>query len=195
MKVQHLYIPALASVRARLSRENGGDQTAAFDIELFLPSAVLEHIRCPQRLLSCEWRLRYARAFHYLDDLRGLLLIRSCLYKEKDRQITGQRLLTRSRAIISSVSTKVNAAVARYRHTRSALAKLAPPLLHLTWDVELRELADSDIVGLSWMDAEGAEGRRTLTWIWRIHGSVSGDVDERTREGQYRFCTDALCLR
>lgn len=150
-----------------------------------MPSAVHERVRCPRRLLNCEWRLRYARAFHYLDELRGLLLIRSYLYKDKDRQVTGQRLLTRSRSIIGGISAKVNTTVARYRLTRAALAKLAPPLLQLTWDNELRELADTDVVGLSWMDAEGSEGRRSLTWIWRIHGSVSGDMDERSREGQY----------
>lgn len=179
-------MPALASVRARSSRETGGDQTEAFNIELLLPSAVLELVRCPHRLLTCEWRLRYARAYHHLDELRSVLLIRSYLYKDKDRQVTGQRQLTRSQAIISSVSSKVDAAAARYRHTRNALAKLAPTLLQLTWHTELRELADSDVVGLSWMDSEGGEGRRQLTWIWRIHGSVSGEMDERTREGKCR---------
>ena len=52
---------------------------------------------------------------HHLDELRGLLLLRSYLGRDGDRHVTGNRMLTRSRGVIESVSSKVNAVVARYR--------------------------------------------------------------------------------
>jgi hypothetical protein len=181
--IQHLYMPAVATIRARTNNDNCKEQLSAFDIKLLLPSEVLNDIRCPRRLMSCEWRLRWIRAFHHLDELRGLLLLRSYLCRDKDRRVSGNRMLTRSRAVIESVSSKINAAVDRYRQTRAAVARLAPPLLELTWSQQLRELEDSDVMGLSWMH-DGGEGRKQVTWIWKVHGSISGEgLDERSREG------------
>jgi hypothetical protein len=84
-------------------------------------------------------------------------------------------MLTRSCALIESVSIKVNAVVAQYCQTHAALTKLMPLLLEVTWSDRLRDLADSDVTGLSWMDDGGAEGRKQVTWIWKVHGSISED--------------------
>ncbi|KAF8236839.1 hypothetical protein L208DRAFT_1199117, partial [Tricholoma matsutake] len=83
---------------------------------------------------------------------------------------------TRSCTVIELVSIWVNAAVARYRQSCAALEKLVPLLLEVTWSNQLHDLADSDVAGLSWMDGSHAEGRKQVTWIWKVHGSISEEA-------------------
>jgi hypothetical protein len=94
IEVQHLYMPAIALQRARADREGGGQPPAVQNIQLFLPSETLGVCACDRHLLKYEWQFRYAQAEASLDDLRGLLLMRSMLYKSKDRYSRGQRQQT-----------------------------------------------------------------------------------------------------
>ena len=47
------------------------------------------------------------------------------------------------------------------------------------WQLSLRFLADEDIRGLSEGLMGDSEGRRTVSWIWTMHGVVDeGGADE-----------------
>lgn len=95
-------------------------------------------------------------------------------------------MLTRSRAVIELVSIQVNVAVDC--QSRATLEKLALLLLEVTWSNQLHDLADSDVAGLSWMDGGYAEGRKQVTWIWKVHGSISEEgMDKHSREGTFIY--------
>ncbi|KAF8814361.1 hypothetical protein BYT27DRAFT_7219865 [Phlegmacium glaucopus] len=163
IEVQHLYMPAIALLRAHADCEGGGRPPAVENIELFLPSAIVGVCVCEPHLLKYEWQFRYAQAEGSLDDLRGLLLMRSMI----------NTLLNRLEARIRRTSMK-------YRKIQEALVALSVPLLETSWTKVLQVLNDSDITGLTSMDDSGSEGRKRLTWIWNVQG-IGADADESTQ--------------
>lgn len=68
--IQHLYMPGVAAIRARVDKEGGGKALDATTIELLLPSHVIDRVECDMKLSDFEWRLRYAQAHDALDDIR-----------------------------------------------------------------------------------------------------------------------------
>ncbi|KAL1948716.1 hypothetical protein VTO73DRAFT_10522 [Trametes versicolor] len=176
--IQQLYMPAVASRRARMMSESE-EASLSYNIPLLLPSAAYPVSPCSATLLDHEWRLRYAQAFDSLDDLRGHLEVRTHLYKFKDRFARGQRPNTRAMSIIKAVESKITIDATRYRIARAALYNLCGVLRKLDWQDHLRPLADADIRHIT-DGADGqSEGRRTLSWIWTVsspHGeSNAGD--------------------
>jgi hypothetical protein len=115
IEIQHLYIPQLASIRAAADQEGGGRPLAVHDIELYLPSRIYSFVRCDIVFLQYEWELRYAQAHSTLNNLRGLLLMESMMFKLKVRHSRGQRQQTRSVKLLQRVRMRIDAVAAKYR--------------------------------------------------------------------------------
>ena len=82
-EIQHLYMPSVASLRAKVDREGGGKPQDATTLELFLPSQILSLVECDHQLYSFEWHLRFAQAHDALNDIRRLLVLCSRLHRSK----------------------------------------------------------------------------------------------------------------
>ncbi|CAA7257476.1 unnamed protein product [Cyclocybe aegerita] len=169
--IQHFYVPAIALVWARIKEQGGSKPVAIQDIDLFLPSQIHETVTYPLVFLRYEWQLHYARAHVALNDPRGQLLMRSMMYKSKERHSRGQHQQTWSMKLIENVSTKIDNTANWYRLIRRALISLSVPLAEVNWEKELRVLKDSDLLGLTSLDDVGPEGWKKLKWIWTVQGA------------------------
>jgi hypothetical protein len=183
-EIQHLYIPAVAALRAHANSDGGGS-LAAQDLQLYLPSSIMESISCNPRLIEAEWQLRHAMADGTLNTLRSHLLLRARLYKSKDKDSRGQAQNTRSQTLIHNVEDRIKASVAKYRYVRHAMVALSAFRGDYTWQNTFKELQDDHVRGLASMDSIGrGEGHRSLSWIWKVHGAGDG-IDEGTQDGEY----------
>lgn len=181
--VQHLYLPAVAGMRLQTNNQGGGSLSVS-DIELHLPSNLPWTMACDPRLVDAEWELRYAMAEVTLNSLRSHLLLRSRLYKSKDRHVRGQAQNTRSYDLIHTVEARVKASAVKYRIIRIAMIRLTERrATDSEWEVIYKELRDTDIQGLSSLDDDGAEGHKALSWIWKIYGTGGTGVDGGTQDG------------
>ena len=193
ISVQQLHIPSIAPLRFR-DDAAAAKPVAVQDIKLFLPSFLPRSIDCPILFLRYEWDFRYAQAEETLNELRGVLILQSHMLKSKNRYVRGQRQMTRSAKLLDNVQQKVHEAVARYRRIRTALETLSPLLLNADWGNTLRVLDDADVKGLTSMDNSASEGRKRLSWIWKVHGT-SADADECTQAGRFlQFYLSVMCL-
>lgn len=139
---------------------------------------------CDTRLVDAEWELRYAMAEVTLNTLRSHLLLRSRLYKSKDRHVRGQAQNTRSYDLIHTVEARVKASTAKYRIIRGAMIELTKRRASDSeWESIYKVLKDTDVQGLSSLDDEGAEGHKALSWIWKIYGTGATGVDGGTQDG------------
>lgn len=176
---QQFYIPAAPAVR----RQNGfsGEDTYQPElIELLLPSQLVRIVNCDPRLLRYEWELRYAQAFEALDDLRRRLILRSQMLQSKDRYIRGQRMNTRSQTLVKRVQAKIDSDVVRYRAAYCALVNLkqSERLRDVELGATLVPLQDSDVQGINRNeDKTTGEGHRSLSWIWKVANSSTGDMN------------------
>ncbi|KAH9477994.1 hypothetical protein JR316_0010227 [Psilocybe cubensis] len=179
ISIQHLYMPVVASIR---SRDDAGatEPVAVQDIKLFLPSFNTVTLQCSHLLLKCEWEYRNAQAEETLTSLRALLLLRSHMYKSKHQHSRGQRMQTRSQKLLSDVQDKINYLVKTYRRIHTALENLSPSLIETSWRTVYRPLLDEDVAGLTSLDDSGSEGRKQLSWIWKVQGT-GADADACTQ--------------
>ncbi|KAJ3503382.1 hypothetical protein NLJ89_g8461 [Agrocybe chaxingu] len=179
ISIQHLYMPTVALLRTRQA-SNISTPVAVQEIRLLLPSSLPRGVLTDVRFFRYEWQFRYAQAEEELNTLRGHLLLRSHMLKSKSRYSRGQRQNTRSQKLLSDVDAKIQASTGKYRLIRQALESLSGPLLEVTWKDVLRPLDESHVTGLSSMDDTGSEGRKKLSWIWKVHGT-GADADECTQ--------------
>ncbi|KAF8155970.1 hypothetical protein B0H34DRAFT_783611 [Crassisporium funariophilum] len=192
--VQHLYMPALATIRTRDAEADDHDSDPTEDVSLYLPSALAHtpsHPRalplsclevpvvpCDVRLREMEWELRNAQASDALAELRDGLRLRSYLYIDKDRFQRGQRHNTRSRGIIDRTVVKIAAAASKYRAARLAIKGLAPVLDKVGWEDAYPLLASEDIRAMGEADPSvhvrrgPAQGRHRGSWIWTRLGDL-----------------------
>lgn len=183
-EIQHLYMPAIAIFRARADAEGGGTPIPTQSLELFLPSQICDLVTCDIRFLRYEFDIRMTLIDATLTEIRGLLLMRSQMYKSKDRFSRGQRQQTRSQALISGVERRIRRAKERYDMIRSCLVQLSNHLLETSWKNKFRALHDDDMKGLTSLDDDGigGEGHKKLTWIWRVEG-VGANTNDSTHAG------------
>ncbi|KAM6490384.1 hypothetical protein JOM56_014148, partial [Amanita muscaria] len=168
--IQHLYMPGVASLRAKEDHEGGGNSFDTSALELYLPSEIIGKASCEMNLFEYEWRLRFAQAHDALNTIRRLLILRSRLHRSKERFARGQFHNTRSVVVLNRLNSRIDYSVKQYRTTRIRLQRLAEKLLKVGWDQSLRVLQDEDIRPLDEDDGR-SEGRRVLSWIWRIQGT------------------------
>ena len=131
IEIQHHYIPEIAPLRARADAQGGGTPLGIQDILLFLPSQCI-HVIKNHSLLKYEWEFCYAQANETLGDLRGLILLRSHMYKSKDKYSRGQKQQTRSLNLLARVEEQIKGLARKYRRIREALVTLSAPLLQFT---------------------------------------------------------------
>ena len=180
-EIQQLYMPGVALLHAKEDRDGGGKALDATSLNLYMPSQIIRHVECNQSLFDFEWRLRFAQGHDALHEIRRLLVVRSRLHRSKLRFARGQSHNTRSLSILNRVNQRIDFSVKRYRDTRILLEQLARQVLKIGWEDQLRPLLEEDIRPLDEGDSGSTEGRRTLSWIWRIHGSII--KEEVTQEG------------
>lgn len=184
-EIQHLYIPAIAILRARSDAEGGGSPTPAQSLDLYLPSQICQVVTCDKRFLRYEFDIRLTLIDATLTEIRGMLLMRSQMYKSKDRFSRGQRQQTRSQALIGGVDRRIRCAKERYDSIRQSLVLLSGPLLESSWMSKFHELHSDDLKGLTSLDDDdviGGEGRKKLTWIWKVEG-VGAKATDSTHAG------------
>ncbi|KAF8158043.1 hypothetical protein B0H34DRAFT_674528 [Crassisporium funariophilum] len=192
--VQHLYMPALATIRMCDAEADDHNSDPTEDVSLYLPSALAHTPSHPCTLpLSClevpvvpcnvclremEWELRNAQASDALAELRDGLRLCSYLYIDKDRFQRGQRHNTCSRGIIDRTVVKIAAAASKYRAARLAIKGLAPVLDKVGWEDAYPLLASEDIRAMGEADPSvhvrrgPAQGRHRGSWIWTRLGDL-----------------------
>ncbi|KAJ7222855.1 hypothetical protein B0H12DRAFT_1241055, partial [Mycena haematopus] len=199
MDAQVLFIPHVALMRAeedRARRTISSTQSQpgiqVQHIALWLPSSIKGRDPCDDELYEYEYRLREAQAHDALDALRKQLLLRTHLYKYKDRFSRGVKANTRLGTKISGVDERIRRISERYRAARRALVGLGSVLKQTQWEATLLPLKPEDVRGMPralFQDPErkkllmkkGAEARRQaeaagkeakakMSWIWRSAG-------------------------
>ena len=182
--VQAIYIPSVALLRGQVDSKEVSE-VQAYDIQLWLPSAIGLRASCDQGLHESEWALREAQANDALTTIRQHLRLDSFLTKRKKDWSRGVRANTRSQTVIMQNQLRLKAAVDRYRTAFNALSVLEPLLgKPVYWRHALGPLLDDDIRGLP-VDGLG-EGRHTLSWIWTVQGVMGGgDQDPGLYNGMF----------
>ena len=171
-----------------------------------LPSNHREH-GCHSKLAGIELKLRRAQCKDTLKKVRSLQRARLSMITFRNRNVRGQAPNTRSVDSIRRVEDKCLAAAVRYNAARAALVALQGPG---DWEKELRELLRSDLttpdgtelciedphdnIGRNGKgklkkqkknDQLGlGEGKRKISWIWRVAGAMGDGGDDVLNDGQ-----------
>ncbi|KAJ7022851.1 hypothetical protein C8F04DRAFT_970965 [Mycena alexandri] len=203
MDAQALFIPHVAVSRAEEDRERKRISATQVQpgvqvqhITLWLPSAIIDHVPCDKELYEYEFRLREAQAHEALADIRHQLLLRTHLYKYKDRFVRGVKANSRSQTKIEGVEERTRRATERYQAAWRALKGLGRhmgPLL--TEDVRGMPRAlfqDPERKKLLMKKGPAArekakqardEAKARMSWIWRGPGveEEEGGMNEALR--------------
>ncbi|KAJ7122599.1 hypothetical protein C8R43DRAFT_899793, partial [Mycena crocata] len=184
MKQQERFIPRCKwlrrwehQARVRAARTQPSPGVKVQNINLWLPSAMMKQPRARHRsdvtkeVQKFEYRLRVGQANEALHDIRRHLLVRTHLYKYKDKNMRGVRSNMRSKQKIDALEDRIRRAAAQYRAARAALVSLGRVLGEHDWEQTLKELKEDDIRARprsSFSDPERQRGRvvRPLSWIW-----------------------------
>ncbi|KAF7300835.1 hypothetical protein MKEN_01309400 [Mycena kentingensis (nom. inval.)] len=126
------------------------------DIPLWLPSAIKQRVGatektrdgCTEEILMFEYKMRVGEGNEALSTVRRLLLLRSHLYSQKDRNASGVRAQTRSNTRIKVVEERIRRAVAQYQTAWRALRVLGKELQRDEWETTLQELKAEDVRGM-----------------------------------------------
>ncbi|KAG6849505.1 hypothetical protein H0H93_007961 [Arthromyces matolae] len=168
MSIQSLYIPLASTLRLRDDQLGSEEHVPTADINLYLPSEMVGKAYCDPKFLDIEWRLRWAQAHETLHEIRRIILLRSQMRKSKEELITGQRMHTRSNALLKDIADRIRHAVQKYKAIRNALLKLDRLLEKGNWASTLCELTDDDVGGITAAEDDRPEGSRSLSWIWKL---------------------------
>ncbi|KAJ7145055.1 hypothetical protein C8R43DRAFT_953505 [Mycena crocata] len=207
MDAQVSFIPHVALLRAeedrartRIVATQSQPGIQVQHMALWLPSGIKGRVDCDVELYEYEFRLRVAQGYEALDDIRHELLVRTHLYKFKDRYVRGVKANTRCQTKIETVEEKTRRSSARYRAARQALVALGRQLKKKEWEAALRPLLPADVRGMPralFQDperkkmlqrkgpaakraAEAArqEAKASMSWIW-ISPGVEDEDGER----------------
>ena len=180
---QAVYMPQVSGFLLGEQDLPGSDDPYEFDESkpelwpLLLPSDLSQDNRslCHKGVVETEHTLRLAQVQDNLVDLRRLRrTLRSLKTYFKSNVIgEGLKTQTKSRAIESGVTVRINRAVRRYRLAYSALLSLDPDG---DWRKEYLELTDKDNrgPGKELFEKGVGDGRYMMSWIW---GGFSGGTD------------------
>ena len=172
-------------MRSRADQQGGGKPLSVQNLNLYLPSTLVGELVIQKDFLETEWRLRLTHAEETLNDLRGLLLMRSMMWNSKNRHMRGQKQQTKSQTLLEGVERRIHVTAEKYRSIREALVLLAAPLHETAWEKVFLPLNKADIVGLTSMEKiKPNEGRKKLTWIWNVQGMDITD-DKKTQKGRF----------
>ncbi|KAJ7127920.1 hypothetical protein C8R44DRAFT_616252 [Mycena epipterygia] len=185
MDVQVSFIPHVALLRneedrarTRISATQAQPGMQVHHMALWLPSDIKGRVDCDRELYEYEFRLREAQVHEALEDLRDQLLLRTHLYKHKDRFARGVKANTRCQTKIKVVEEKVRRMEERYRAARRALVGLGKELKETRWEVALRPLLPEDVRGMPRALFQDPERKKQMSWIWRAPGVVEEEGGE-----------------
>ncbi|KAJ7033047.1 hypothetical protein C8F04DRAFT_958139, partial [Mycena alexandri] len=161
-------------VRARVAKTQPIPGVQAYDIALWMPSAIAKAPGWARRqrskllddALDHEYRLRVGQANEALDEMRRNLLVRTYLYNLKDAYSRGVRDNMRSGAKIEICDDRIRRMAAQYRAAREALVALGQVLERNEWERTLKPLADADVRGMPRATARVVKAPTTVSWIW-----------------------------
>ena len=172
-EVQLVYMPSAAGPDHGTDEIDADDCETPESVPLVLPSQVDSDRRnavCLHRVAEYERQLRLAQLQDSLAELRRVRRIRHSLLTNHHTQIAGQgqRVNTRSRALINSIDERINKFVQRYRAAYNALIRLDPVG---QWHDTHLELKDEDNRGPDKEDEERGlgDGSYTISWIWLLN--------------------------
>ncbi len=197
--IQHIYMPCVDTLRpAPTARDEAGvaddgevtlpESISAADVSLNLPESLPAGLRSqlPSKLLAKHRRLRLAQAEDAMNSMKKHLRKGATLFKHKKDHIagTGVAANTRMQSAIARQESKTQLQAERYRAARDALVILCPLG---KWKKRLVLLLDTDVRPPA-PEGNTGEGRRKLTWIWRMRPALvdelePGDEDEDVESG------------
>ncbi|KAJ7280892.1 hypothetical protein C8J57DRAFT_1057508 [Mycena rebaudengoi] len=159
------------------------------EMALWLPSSLMNRPgasegdgRCKDSVLESEYRLRVGQAHEALYEMRRQLLVRTHLYKLKDRQMRGVRANTRSQGKIDTLDNGIQRSAEQYRAARRALVVLGRVLRKDEWERTLKPLAAGDVRGMPRTNPQ----ELTLSWIWLSQGVPTSEGQAPAmNEGKY----------
>ncbi|KAG1726897.1 uncharacterized protein EDB91DRAFT_1330912 [Suillus paluster] len=178
-KMQELYMPFLAALRASEASVSNNVAAAPEAIKLWLPSHISRTSPCDTRLQAIEWKLRYGQAHDALRSLCSNLRALTAILKYKDRHLRGQGANTRAWNTLKAVEARIEAAASTYEHARKSLVVLAPRVNQTQsgWHSSLRPLDRADIRSMTDILWGESEGTRKLSWIWSMRGAAPNEMD------------------
>ncbi|KIK37227.1 hypothetical protein CY34DRAFT_109209 [Suillus luteus UH-Slu-Lm8-n1] len=179
VKMQELYMPFLAALRASEGSVSNNVPTAPEAIKLWLPSHLSRTMPCDTHLQAIEWKLRYGQAHDALCSLRSNLRAQTAILKYKDQHLRGQGANTQAWNMLKSIEARIKAAAITYEHAHKSLIVLAPRVnqTHSRWHSSLQPLDRADIRSMTDLLWGESEGTRKLSWIWSMRGAASNEMD------------------
>ncbi|PBK68367.1 hypothetical protein ARMSODRAFT_887998, partial [Armillaria solidipes] len=202
-QMQAIYMPGcVALIEAKEAVcDSDAQAPAAEEVRLWLPSQVPsdEHLFvCDPKLFDTEFRLCEGQCADALTSLRSKLMACQHLIRYRNANIVGQRMSTRARTIIDTVSDHIDATAEKYCCAREAM-------VHLRGEEacgEYKVLAKDDItaVQVQEQDAKATKklskigGRQSrgapvvrekppkISWIWMALGGPGSEVDGGVHE-------------
>lgn len=162
--------------------DESDDALSAVDMALLLPDELpdAERSALPLGVRDKYLRLRLAQADDALVSLKRNLRRGTTLRQHQEEHVagTGVAANTRMQTAIKNQSHRQELDAGRYRAARAALRVLDPDG---AWKHRLLELKETDIRP-PLREQDASEGRRELTWIWRVRrvagaSNTEGDPD------------------
>ena len=192
-QLQVLFMPRVNALREESTRHPYSPE----DIPLLLPSQLSGKAACSRSLELIEFQLREGQAHDALNDLRQGLRSRAYILKFKNRFLRGQGSNTRARNALKTLDAKINVAATKYRVAHRSLTTLSASLGRVGWQDKLRPLLDEDIRSLTdASDLQPGEGRRRVSWIWRMCGysdqATENEAEVGFQEGEWLLITTFL---
>jgi hypothetical protein len=183
---QNQHMPAVESLRGQNPSRSLSIVRAhidAFDLQLWLPSDIREHIEIDGHLVLCEWELRKVQADEALASIRDALSVQYSVKQGKIAYGQGVKAATSSTHKIEESRKRAEFHAETYRKARGAMMNLLPRLpSHLIANDVLKlfpPLSSTDIRPLPSAELKVGEGRKRveLSWIWKSYGSAGGDQE------------------
>lgn len=178
--VQGVYMPSVTSYRRQVDAPSVLSGTAAsiIDARLMLPSEVVTVVDYEPILSLYEFKFRVAQGYSTLGSICGLLLSRSLLLNVKKKHVSGQVQVTRSEALIQTLTKDISQNADKYRYAYTCMQKLVTkvPPKDAAMLGAFKPLEAKDLTGLTSLDV-GAEGHKRLSWIWTVRGVEKGQED------------------
>ncbi|PBK64390.1 hypothetical protein ARMSODRAFT_842607, partial [Armillaria solidipes] len=189
MDVQRVYVPEIVGIRDQIDREAGGDCMVAWNMDLLMPSTLLEKkmLTCDSRLLKYEWEVRRAQAAEALAGVQRKIILETHVANHREAYGHGQRQGSKSHVLLADCRRDKIWLMATYNRAREALFRLAVPLDLLKGLSRLYPRLSQD-------DATSGETRRQLPWIWIQSGAVESMSTEGLQDAlRIEWCRARAC--
>ncbi|KAJ7292455.1 hypothetical protein C8J57DRAFT_1042053 [Mycena rebaudengoi] len=144
------------------------------EMQLWLPSKMCQTagVEVNRSLAAYEFDLRKGQACEALEGLRKNL-VRTHLYKSKDRYARGVAANTRANEKIEAVDERIRRLADLYRVARRALQSLGVVMEDVTWATELKTLNVEDKRLNPEAEAQRKEAAKPMSWIWVTQAQLS----------------------